>query len=113
MITLKLPYNCVDKDFNLNNLRRQFSSIVRWSYNRFKEDIKEIDVRHLSKNLNNIDLLDSWLMQCAILEGKSIYIRNKDEKVIFGGKHNFYSFLKRKITLKRKILTLVQIFIGS
>ena len=52
------------------------------------------------KNLNNIDLLDSWLIQCAIIDAMSIHTRNKNNKnkVIFGGKVIFYKRLQNKIS---------------
>lgn len=95
MITIKLPYKS-DKDFS--DIRKQFSSVVRWSYNRFKEGMREKDVRHRSNTLNNTNLLDSWITQCAIMKGKDVWKRNKNNKVIFGSKSNFYNYIKRKIT---------------
>lgn len=95
MKTIKLPYY---SDFDFYEILKQYSSVVRWSYNRFLENMKEKDVRQNSKYLNNINLLNSWLIQCAILDGKAIKRRFKDNKVIFGGKSNFIKRLKNKIT---------------
>ena len=95
MKTIKLPYH---SDFDFSSLIKQYSSVVRWSYNCFLENKKEKDIRQDSKYLNNIDLLNSWLIQCAILDGKAIKRRFKDNKVIFGGKSNFIKRLKNKIT---------------
>jgi IS605 OrfB family transposase len=93
--TIKLPYKSKD---DLTTIIKQYLSVVRWSYNRFLEGIKEKNVRHLSNSLNNIDSLNSWLIQCAILDGKSIQKKFKNQKVIFGSKYNFIKRLKNKIT---------------
>jgi hypothetical protein len=95
MVTLKIPYKSNDefKSF-LNNLRREYSSLVRYSYNRLKEGISEKDIRVLHKELNSIDNLDAWTRQCAINEAKQILTRNGEDKVIFGGKSNMIKYLK-------------------
>jgi IS605 OrfB family transposase len=38
------------------------------------------------------------LIQCAIKEGKSVFTKNKDQKVIFGSKKHFYRRIKGLIT---------------
>ena len=60
MITIKLPYTANDefKDF-LKILRKQYTSVIHWSYNRFKEGSKEKDIRLISKHLNHIENLDN------------------------------------------------------
>jgi IS605 OrfB family transposase len=95
MITIKLPYTASS---NFTALRKQFSSTVRWSYTRFKEGKSEKEIRSFFKNLQHTDLLDVWTANCAISEGKYVYTQNKDQKVIFGGKINFYSLLKGKLS---------------
>ncbi|MCK9430006.1 MAG: hypothetical protein M0R17_08385, partial [Candidatus Omnitrophica bacterium] len=101
MKTIKLPYKTTE---DLTKVIKQYSSVVRWSYNRFLEELKEKDIRKLSKSLNNVDLLNSWLIQCAILDGKSIQKRFGSKKVIFGGKHNFVDRLKNKISNEEFVL---------
>ena len=116
MLTIKLPYKSDEKDFILE-LQKQSSNIIRYSYNRFYDGYSEKDIRKLVKSLNNVNLLDSWLVQCAIRkanmlfkkdtnveEGKQV-IRNgklqKKQKLIhtvFGGKKNFNAYAKGKIT---------------
>lgn len=95
MLTLKIPYKSSDefKPF-LNNLRREYSSLVRYSYNRLKEGMSEKDIRGLHKSLNNIDNLDAWTRQCAINEAKQILNKHGENKVIFGGKSNMVRYLK-------------------
>ena len=102
MITLKIPYKCNDefKPF-LTNLRREYSSLVRYSYNRLKEGITEKDIRVLHKSLNNIDSLDAWTRQCAINEAKQILNKNGENKVIFGGKVNMVNYLKGLISKEK------------
>jgi IS605 OrfB family transposase len=93
--TIKLPYKTTE---DLTSILKQYSNVVRYSYNRFLEGKTEKDIRKLTKSLNNINLLNSWLIQCAIKDGKAIQTRFKNEKVIFGGKHNLINRLKNKIS---------------
>ena len=88
MITLKLPYITEsDSDNNLiSEIRRQYSAVVRTAYNRFRMGLKQKEVRDYCKTLKNIDLLNSWLLQCGVMEGKQLQTRNKTNKVVFGGK---------------------------
>ena len=95
MITIKLPYKT---STDLTGIIKQYSNVVRWSYNRFKEDESEKNICLLSKSLNNISSLNSWLIQCGIKEGESIYKKNGDEKVIFGSRKHFYRRIKGLIT---------------
>ena len=94
MKTIKLPYKT---NVDLTSIIKQYSNVVRWSYNRFHKLLKEKDVRQLSNSLNNIEL-NSWLIQCAIKDGQAIQKRFKNEKVIFGSKNNFFKRLKNIIT---------------
>ena len=41
--------------------------------------------------------LNSWLLQCAIKDGKSIQERNESKKVIFGGKSLYKRYLRKLI----------------
>ncbi len=96
MKTIKLPYKSSE---NLTPILKQYSNVVKYSYNRFLENNNtEKDIRYLTKSLNNIDLLNSWLVQCAIKDAKAIHTRFQNEKVIFGGKKNFINRLKCKIS---------------
>ena len=84
MITISLPYK-TENVTDLDLLRKQYSNVVRFSYNRFLENKSQKDIRNLVKGLNNIDL-NSWLIQCGIKEGEANHKKNKEDKVIFGGK---------------------------
>ena len=99
MITLKIPYKSNDNfKLFLNNLRREYSSLVRYSYNRLKERISEKEIRVLHKSLNNINNLDAWTRQCAINEAKQILNKHGENKVIFGGKSKNIKYLKGLIS---------------
>lgn len=92
--TIKLPYK---SEFGFKNIRRQFSIVVRFSYNRFLENKSEKEITLLCKALKNIELLDSWMIRCAIKEGKQLHSRFKNQKIVFGGKFNQKQYLKNKI----------------
>jgi len=98
--TIKLPYKTDNNDNNITTLLKQYSNVVRYSYKRFcKDNCTEKDIRTLSKNLNNIKLLNSWLIQCAIREAKGLSKRfNDDNNIIFGGKKNFKNLVTNKIS---------------
>jgi len=98
LITIKLPY--ITNSNDIENLRKQYSNIVRYSYNRFKEGKNQKDIRLLIKSLNNIDI-NSWLIQCGIKDAESIYEKNKDNKIIFGSKKHFYRRIKGLINNKQ------------
>jgi len=96
LLTIKLPYE-TENMTDLDLLRKQYSNVVRFSFNRFKEGHNQKDIRKLCKELNNIDELNSWFIQCAIKEGEGIY-NKKEEKVIFGSRKHFYRRIKGLIS---------------
>jgi IS605 OrfB family transposase len=99
MITIKLPFETDQESLNLiHKLRQQQSCIVRYSFNRFKENLNELQIRSKTKLLNNIEMLDSWFVQCGIKEADFVFKRNPENKVIFGGKYNWKQFILKKIT---------------
>ena len=62
MKTDKFPIytqNKEDADL-LKKLQQQFSSAVHYSYNRILENIPSAIIEQNVKNLENVDLLDSW-----------------------------------------------------
>ena len=71
---------------------RQYSSVQHFVYNRIQEGKLQKDIKQQLKQLNNVDLLDSWFIQC------SFYDIPKKDKVIFGGKKNYFQRLKNNIT---------------
>ena len=70
MKTIKLPYGSTS---DLTNIIRQYSIIVRFSFNRFVEGKSEKDIRLLTKSLKNIDDLNSWLIQCGIKDAYALF----------------------------------------
>jgi len=99
LITLKIPYKS-NEEFQeyLIKLRKQYSSVVRFSYNRLKEGKSEKDIRSLHHTLNNVDEIDAWTKQCAVNEAKQILEKHKENKVIFGGKYNMIKYFKGLIS---------------
>ena len=103
MITIKLSYDFEDKDL-IQKYQREYSLCLRFLYNRIydsKGKISEIDLRNLYDSIKGKDLVSKWLFQCAIKEAKQIYSKNKENKVIFGGKSNFFKRIKQKITKEK------------
>ena len=100
MITIKLPYetNQESKDIIL---RYQFNqnNVIRFIYNRIKDnpELTQKELTILVNSMNNI-FIDSWFKQSAIYKSKEIYKRNKDNKVIFGGKKLFLERINNKIS---------------
>ena len=95
MKTIKLKImNSIDLDYEL----KTYNSVVHFAYNRFHDDssLKEKDVRSQVNQLFK-GKLNSWLLQCAIKEGKSIQERNESKKVIFGGKSLYKRYLRNLI----------------
>ena len=110
MKTIKLKImNSIDLNYEL----RTYNSVVHFAYNRFHDSnsIKEKDVR---SQVNQIfkGKLNSWLLQCAIKDGKSIQERNGNKKVIFGGKSLYRRYL-RKLIDKEEFIKQRQLPISS
>jgi IS605 OrfB family transposase len=99
MTSISLPYvSDIENLTILENLRRQYSNVVRFSYNRFKEGKTQKDIRLLTHMLKNIDDLNAWFIQCAIKEAESIYKTNGENNVIFGGKNIFHKRFKKLVS---------------
>lgn len=101
MKTIKLPYSTTAENFSLiQKVQKQSTSMIKLAYNRFKDGLTEKDIRLLSKSYNNIELLDSWLIQCAIRKAKTIYTKDstKNQATIFGGKKLFKARCSNKIS---------------
>ena len=102
MTTIKLPYKSTDKfQLKLLELRKQYSSVVRFVYNRIVDNI--IDSKDLyqycKNNMEHIADMNSFFILSAITEAKGLYTRNKENpNIIFGGKFNFKQRCKNKIS---------------
>ena len=95
MKTIKLKImNTIDLNYEL----KTYNSVVHFAYNRFHDSsVKEKDVRSQVNQLFK-GKLNSWLLQCAIKDGKAIQERNNDKKVVFGGKTLYKRYLRKLIT---------------
>ena len=93
MQVLKFKYQTDDQSLDIiQDYMRQYSSVQHFVYNRINEGKSQKDIKQYIKLLNNIDLLDSWFIQC------SFYDIPKVDKVIFGGKKNYFQRLKNNIS---------------
>lgn len=91
MQVLKIKYKTDNLDL-IKDYMKQYSSCQHYVYNRIQEGLSQKQIKQNIKSLNNINLLDSWFIQCSFYD-----IPNKD-KVIFGGKKNFFQRIKGKIS---------------
>ena len=109
MKTIKLK---IMNNINLNYELKTYNSVVHFAYNRFHDGIvKEKDVRSQVNKLFK-GKLNSWLLQCAIKEAKSIQERHCSKKVIFGSKLLYKRYL-RKLIDKEEFIKQRQLPISS
>lgn len=95
MITYKYK---IQNNIDISDHIRQFNNVVRFAYNRFQDNpkISEKEIYHLIKStMNNIDLIDTLLINYSINKATSVKDRSK---VIFGGKDQFIKRKFNKIT---------------
>ena len=99
IITIKLDYRSPDSERILECIRN-YNSLFRSTYSFYQQvpDLKQSETTRLQSKLNNI-FLDKWLFNSAVFDVKSFKNKKKkDEKVIFGGKKNFFDRLRGKIS---------------
>lgn len=110
MQTIKIKYKTTEDNISLiNTYQRQYNCVVRYGFNRLQDNNKlsQVEQRIALKQMQNVDLINSWLEQSAIYDIKALYEKNKQNKVIFGGVKLFKDRLKRiisKETFKSKRL---------
>ena len=93
MQVLKIKYQTDDQSLDIiRDYMKQYSSVQHFVYNRIHEGKSQKEIKQQIKLLNNINLLDSWFIQC------SFYDIPKVDKVIFGGKKNYFQRLKNIIS---------------
>ena len=92
MKTIKLK---IKNEINLTAELKEFNSIVRFSFNRFQDGLKEKEVR---SKVNSLFKNNCWFNQCAIKVGQQLFKKHKDKKIIFGGKRLLINYLKKLIT---------------
>ncbi|EPY8037491.1 hypothetical protein ACXG0S_002074 [Campylobacter coli] len=99
IITIKLDYKSSDTERILDCIKN-YNSLFRSTYSFYQQvpDLKQAETTRLQSKLNNI-FLDKWFFNSAVFDVKSFKNkRKKDNKVIFGGKKNFFDRLKGKIS---------------
>lgn len=92
MKTIKLK---IKNEINLIAELKEFNSIVRFSFNRFQDGLKEKEVRN---KINSLFKNNCWFNQCAIKVGQQLFKKHKDKKIIFGGKYLLKQYMKKLIT---------------
>ena len=97
-ITLKIKYHSQNKEEILNYIKN-YNNVVKFTYNRLLKNgnLKTKEITVLQKSMNNI-FIDSHFKHSAIFESKSLISKNKDKKIIFGGKKLFFNRMNNKIT---------------
>ena len=99
IITIKLDYRSNDSERILECIKN-YNSLFRSTYSFYEQvlDLKQSETTKLQSKLNNI-FLDRWFFNSAVFDVKSFKNKKKkDEKVIFGGKKNFFDRLRGKIS---------------
>ena len=97
MQTIKIKYTINDNDkLLLNDYIKQYNHVYRVAFNNLQSH-KKNKLSELT-NLNNVNLLDSWFIQSANYEAKTLYKLVGDKKVIFGGRKNFIKRCQHKIS---------------
>ena len=99
IITIKLDYRSSDSERILDCIKN-YNSLFRSTYSFYQQvpDLKQDETTKLQSKLNNI-FLDKWFYNSAVFDVKSFKNKKKkDEKVIFGGKKNFFDRLSGKIS---------------
>ena len=93
MLTIKLP---LTSKIDITDYQKQYTNVVRYAYNRYKEGHKLSQIEKLvKKNMENLNLLDASLIKSACDKAKSL---TKKDNVIFGGKKNWRDYNKGLIT---------------
>lgn len=100
MQTIKIKYHTLQQDKleTIKVYQDKYTNLLRWMYNRVHDGFTEKQRERLSKQLNNIEILDSWFVRSAAKQAQWINDTNKYNIVIFGGKKNFIRRAKGLIT---------------
>lgn len=101
MKTIKLPIEIqVEDEALLHEIQRECSSLFRWSFNRYNDEIDEKEQRELFHNLN-YEYLDSWLVQSILKDAAAFhasYKSLKSENPVCFGKQAFIKYSQNKIS---------------
>jgi len=101
MITIKLKYNSsTEYQEFLKTLRKQYTSVYHYSYNRLFDGLSKKEIYHLVSKLNNVELIKGRLIIDCVDLANNLYEKNKKSKYksIFGSRKNFIQRCKNKIT---------------
>lgn len=93
MTTVKLK---LENEIDIMKEQKSFSNIVRISFNRFQDGLKEKEVRAYLKG--KFEGCNSWFVQCGVKVGQQLFQKHKDRKIVFGGKCNLRQYLKKLIS---------------
>lgn len=93
MTTIKLK---LENEIDIVKEQRSFNNIVRLSFNRYQDGLKEKEIRLYLKD--KFSDLNSWFVQCGIKVGNQLFQKHKDKKIIFGGKNNLKRYIKQLIS---------------
>lgn len=85
----------IKNEVNLAKELKEFNSIVRYSFNRFQEGLKEKEIR---EKVNELFKNNCWFNQCAIKVGQQLFKKHKNKHIIFGGKYLLKQYMKKLIT---------------
>ncbi len=93
MQVLKIKYQTdSSSQETILNYMKQYSSIQHFVYNRYADGYSQKQIKEQIKSLNNIDLMNSWFIQCTFYDCPT------KKHIIFGGKKNYFDRLKGKIS---------------
>ena len=80
-------------------MQREYTSCFRYAFNRFQEGLSEKEVRSKCRKLFN---LNSWILQCSILDAKSNYSswkqKGNSKNPYFGSKKIRKKYLKKEVS---------------
>ena len=100
MITYKIKYESEEINI-IKEYIREYNVVYRYAYNRFLED-SSLSLSNVIKivkdNIKNIKLLDATIIQNACEKAKHIFNKTDNKHVIFGGKNNYFRYIKGLIT---------------
>ena len=102
MVTLKLKYECDDKQ-DLLPILKEGNKVKRIAFNLFKKkDLNHTEVcRYIKENYNyNSDIIDVSILESLVSQGEQIYKSSKElkiKKLIFGNKKNWKQLNNNKL----------------
>ena len=100
-ITLKIKYTCDEISINrILEYIKNYNNVLRFVYNRLyeapKQSLSTKDAMAEINSMNNV-FVDTYFKSGALYEAKALIKKNKEDKVIFGGKKLFIDRCKGKV----------------